>query len=91
MNLINKSIQKHLLTEKMFFEIGILKHFAIFRGKHLCSSVFLIKLQDCNFPVNIAKFLKTAFFIKHLRRLLSLNSIHLPGKHCGGVIDLPFY
>ena len=35
--------------------------------KHLCWSLFLIKLQACNFPVNIAKFLRTAFPIKHLR------------------------
>ena len=44
----------------MFFKIGVLKKFTIFRGKHLCLSTFLIKLQAsfqyrC-FPVNIAKF-----------------------------------
>ena len=44
----------------MFFKIGVLKKFAIFRGKRLCLSPFLIKLQAsfqyrC-FPVNIAKF-----------------------------------
>ena len=26
-----------LLTEHMFFEIGVIKNFAIFRGKHLCA------------------------------------------------------
>ena len=50
LNLIKESIQKQLLIEQMFFEIGVLKNFAIFRGKHLCWSVFLIKLQACNFP-----------------------------------------
>ena len=30
---------------QMFFKIGILKNFAIFPGKHLCWSLFLIKLQ----------------------------------------------
>ena len=30
---------------EMFFKIGALKSFAIFRGKHLCWSLFLIKLQ----------------------------------------------
>ena len=59
---------------QMFFKIGALKIFAIFTGKHLWQSLFLIKFKDlqaCNsikkrlqhrcFPVNIAKFLRTAF------------------------------
>ena len=29
----------------MFFKIGVLKNFAMFTGKHLCWSLFLIKLQ----------------------------------------------
>ena len=66
LDLIKESIQKQLLSEKMFFEIGVLKNFAIFRGKHLCWILLLIKLQAGNFPVNIAKFLRTPFFIKHL-------------------------
>ena len=38
----------------------VLKHFAIFTGKHLCWSFFLIKfikkkLQHRGFPVNIAR------------------------------------
>ena len=45
LNLIKESIQKQLLTEQMFFEIGVLENFAIFRGKHLCCSLFLIKLH----------------------------------------------
>ena len=31
LNLIKESIQKQLLTEHMFFEIEVLKNFAIFR------------------------------------------------------------
>ena len=66
----------------MFFEISSLKNFAIFTGIHLCWGLFLIKLQafrpstflkrnsNTVFPVDIAKFLRTAFFIEHLRRLL---------------------
>ena len=69
---IKESIQ--LLTEQMFFEISVFKNFATLRVKHLCWGLFLIKLQVCNFPVNIAKFLKKAFFIKHLRWLLLKNS-----------------
>ena len=58
---------------QMFFKAGI-KSFAIFTGKHLCWSLFLIKLQDWRlafslkkklqhrcFHINIARFLKTAF------------------------------
>ena len=51
----------------MFFKIGVLKNFA--PEKHLRWSLFLIKLkkrlQDRCFPVNIAKFVTTAFFIEH--------------------------
>ena len=31
---------------QMFLETGVLKSFAIFTGKDLCWSLFLIKLQD---------------------------------------------
>ena len=58
---------------QMWFKIGVLKIFAIFTGKYLCWSLFLIKLlnllnfikrrlQRRCFPVNIAKFLRTLFF-----------------------------
>ena len=54
----------------MFFKIGVLKNFVIFKGKHLCWSLFLIKLtkktskrlQHRGFLVNIAKFLRTVFY-----------------------------
>ena len=71
--------RRHLLLSKtcrssrlqMFFKIGVLKNFAIFTGKHLCWSLFLIKWQAFRcFPENIGKFLRAAFFIEHLRRLL---------------------
>ena len=56
---------------QMFFKIGVLKNFAIFTGKHLRWSLFLIKLQAfrCS-PVNTAKFSRAAVFIEHLRWLL---------------------
>ena len=75
----------------MFFEIDVLKNFAIFTGKHLRWSLLLIKLQACNFLVNIAKFLKSAFFIKHLWWLLLKNSkIYQENISGGDVIDLYF-
>ena len=59
---------------QIFFKIGVLKKFTIFTGKLLCWSLFLMKLQAFmpatllkkrlqhrRFPVNIAKFLRTAF------------------------------
>ena len=62
------------------FKIGVLKNFAIFKGKHLCWSLFLInlwifkackftrnRLQCRCFPVNIAKFLRTVFLQKTCR------------------------
>ena len=35
---------------QMFFNIGVLRNFANFTGKHLCQSLFLIKLQAFRFP-----------------------------------------
>ena len=74
LNLIKESKQNQLLNEQIFFEIGVVKNFAIFRGKHLCWILFLVKLQACSFAVNISKFLRTAFLIKHLHWLLPKNS-----------------
>ena len=55
----------------MIFKIHALKNFAIFIGKHLCWSLFLIKLQTLRcFPVNIAKFLRAAFYIEPFQWLL---------------------
>ena len=52
----------HLLCRsihsEMFFKIGVPKNFANFTGKHRY------------FPVKFAKFLRTLFFIEHLRWLL---------------------
>ena len=65
----------------MFFKIGVLKNFAIFRGRHLCWSLFLIKLQACNFPVNTAKSFKNSFLHK-ARKVAALKKfLNFPGKH----------
>ena len=48
--------------QQMFFKTVVFKNFAIFKGKRL--SLFLLKLQASNFPVNIAKFFKNSFFCK---------------------------
>ena len=66
---------------QMFFKVRVLKSYAIFAGKPELESLFdkVPVLQVCNFiknklpqrcfPVNIAKFLRTAFFIEHFRWL----------------------
>ena len=47
---------------QMFFKKGVLKNIAIFTAKHLCWSLFLIKLQALGyFLVNIAKCLTKLF------------------------------
>ena len=64
-------------------EMGVLKNFANFTGKHLCWCFFLIKLQASghatllkkrlqhgDFPVKFAKFLRTPFCTEHFRWLL---------------------
>ena len=59
---------------QVFFKIVILKNFAILKGKHLCWSVILTlhffnfikkRLQHVCFPVNIAKFLRTAIYTEN--------------------------
>ena len=49
--------------QRCFVRKGVLRNFAKFTGKHLCQSLFLIKLQAWHrcFPVNFAKFLRTPF------------------------------
>ena len=57
---------------QMFFEIGVSENFAIFTGKRLCWSFFLIKLQalkrDSNTGVSCeyCKIFKNNFFFKNL-------------------------
>ena len=72
---------------QMFFKIDALKIFAIFTRKHLCWSLFLIKLQafrtgtllkrDSNKGVNIAKFSRTAFLIVPLRWLFLNKALRI--------------
>ena len=45
----------HIKSEgKMFFKIGLLKNFAVFKGKHLRWNLFLIKSQAWR-PANLLK------------------------------------
>ena len=66
---------------------AILKYFGIFTRKHLSWSLFLIKLQSwaCNFikketptqfPVSIAKFLKTPVLKNIMRTAASVSELN---------------
>ena len=55
----------------MFFKIGAIKNLVIFTERHMCWNNFTKKRpQNRIFPVNIAKLLRTAFFIEHCQWLL---------------------
>ena len=72
--------QKHPL--EVFFKKVVLKNFSNFTAKHLCWSLFLIKLQNLRpatllkrdfkicFPVKFAKFLRTPTLKNICERLL---------------------
>ena len=72
-----RNLQKQPFVQRLF-KIGVLQNFAISTGKHLCWSLFLNfikkRLQHRRFPVNIAKFLRTAFSIEHLVAASELSS-----------------
>ena len=68
---------------KVFCKKSVLENFVKFIGKHLCQSLFFNKVTGLRsttflkkrlwhrcFPVNFRKFLRTLFFIEHLRWLL---------------------
>ena len=71
-----KSSQKQPCFNSDVFQ-SVLKNFV--RVKHLFWSLFLIKLtkrlQHRRFPVNIANFLRTAFFIEHLKVVVFVSLI----------------
>ena len=82
----NKNIRLMSLRssdQRCSVKTAVLKIFAIFTGKHLCWSLFLIKLQEfraCSlikkrlqnswFPVNIAKYFRTPILNNIYERLL---------------------
>ena len=74
----NVNVQKYPL--EVFYKKAVLKIFAIYIGKHLCWSFFLMKLfQHMYFPVNIAKFLRTSI-LKNTHDRLLLNVVFKSNK-----------
>ena len=68
---------------------SVLRNFAKFKGKHLCQSLFLVKLPATFldketlaqvFPVNFAKFLRTCFLQNTSGRLL-LIVLNTPSEY----------
>ena len=77
---------------EVFCEKGVLRNFAKFKGKHVCLSLFLIKLQvlclqhvlkkgawQMCFLVNFAKFLRTPLLTEQLRGMLLIICVK---EHC---------
>ena len=75
---------------QVFYKKSVFKNFAIFTGKNLCWSLFLIKLQAFSpsdftkkriqhrcFPVNNAKFLRKTILKNLCERLLLRTEEHL--------------
>ena len=56
----------------MFFKIGVLKNFTIFTGKHLCWSLFLIKLQRTPPVAASAKILFYIIFQKDVAEYIAV-------------------
>ena len=82
-NILKKKLSLRSSRSQMLFKIGVFKNFAIFRRNYLCWSLFLTKLltwrsaallterlQHRCLPVNIAKFLRIAFFMEQVWWLL---------------------
>ena len=72
---------------------GVLKNFSKFTGNNLCHGLFLNKIAGIRpltlskkrpwhmcFPMNLAKFLRTPFYIEHLCYLLLLSLKILAGQ-----------
>ena len=62
----------------MFFEVGVLKNFAIFSVKHLCWSLFFSYQKETPTQVlswEYCKIFENSFFVEHLRWLLLKGSI----------------
>ena len=79
----------------MFSKIGILKNFANFKGKHLCWSFFLIKLQALRPATSLKTDSNTRiFFYEICEQIVSplllqelINDLAVC-KHCSGTILL---
>ena len=87
----------------LFYEKSVLKNLAKFTGKDHCQSLFFIKVDGLRpgallrkrlwhrcFPVNFAKFVRTAFLIEHVRWLLLVACILLKNEKASFLSSLHF-
>ena len=71
---IPQNLEDRSSCSQMFFQTGVLNNFAIFTGKHLCWSLFMIKLKAWR-PTTILKIdRKTDVFLWKLFRTLFLQN-----------------
>ena len=63
---------------EVFYKKGVLRNFTKFAGKHQCQSLFFNKVAGVRcFPVNFAKFLRTAFLQNSSGQLLLSSNKNL--------------
>ena len=67
-----------IIKEAATGNVGVPRNFAKFTGKHLCQSLFLIKLQALSLaevlPCEFWEISKNTFFTEDLRMIASKNS-----------------
>ena len=81
---------------EVLYKKGVIKIFAIFTGKHLCWSLFLLKcnfikkrLEHRCFPVNITKFLRThTYFEENLRTAIPFLHLLFLSEYSSKLWDL---
>ena len=78
--LIKESIQKQLLTEQMFFEIVVLKNFAIFGGKKPVLECVFNKVVGLELSCEYCEIFKNSCFHKTPPVSASKKFINFPGK-----------
>ena len=81
LKILSKNVKSN--RPEVFSKRGVLRNFAKFKGKHLCQSLFFIKVAGLRpatllkkriwhrcFPMNFSKFLRIPFLTEHLWWLL---------------------
>ena len=88
-----KTIEDRNSRPEVFCKKGGFRNFAKFTGNHLGQRLFFNEVAGLRrFPVNFVKFVRTPFFIEHLRLLLLRRVIshHVPSKDRDSVFIIFF-
>ena len=81
---IPQNLEDRSSCSQMFFQTGVLNNFAIFTGKHLCWSLFMIKLKAWRPTTILKRDPKTGVFLWKLFRTFFTEHhwwLLLRGKH----------